>query len=598
MSGPGGQGNDPLEEMGSFVTSTVDLLGTTETSYDSLAGRPSDQPALPVLSPLHDFEGSPQAQDLSPASKDSLHMGHMLKDSTNLLSDNVGKFSMGGSGNTSGLNLMASAFPAEPSSSSRARSEISATEDVQVGLSHTHMGHASLTDTRGVASFAASLEGPIQVTIKEPEKVETVSGLGLKTHYVTYTVVTHSDMAGFIAEGMEVRRRFSDFDALHKFLRAEFRGLIIPPLPEKSFLQGKMAQDEFIRLRRADLQAFLKGLTRHPVLREAEAVKLFLLQPGELMRNPAWTYLIHPPPGARAMRPGSSGPNLMESSGDMGPLGSPAGGGAVAANLRAGLGSWVSWVKASVAQLGPSKQELSSEEIMLRQSKELLSDLHRLLELCSESARSLCNHMEGLSSDMRELGRNWAMLSRFEEAVQAKVGQYTAQGVSAGNRAADLNKAAFGSVKQHSVWRQLSVKTAASLVTLHDYYMLVPEAIAALEIREAALTHLQTLQADLEAKQQQLEQLQAGGRKVPGVIPVDKQIAGLTGAITGLQEQSKVAQADYDLIRKRNQAELGRLSLEREADFRRTMCLFASTQASLVQVSADNWALLARQYAE
>ncbi|KAJ9505545.1 hypothetical protein QJQ45_011853 [Haematococcus lacustris] len=473
----------------------------------------------------------------------------------------------------------------------------------------------------------------LQVTIKEPEKVETVSGLGLKTHYVTYTVVTHSDMPGFIAEGMEVRRRFSDFDALHKFLRAEFRGLIIPPLPEKSFLQGKMAQDEFIRLRRADLQAFLKGLTRHPVLREAEAVKLFLLQPGELMRNPAWTYLIHPPPGARAMRPGSSGSSLMESSGDMGPLGSPAGGGAVAANLRAGLGSWVSWVKASVAQLGPSKQELSSEEIMLRQaggvaekpthahgmhavvmlregaladalpcslsvSKELLSDLHRLLELCSESARSLCNHMEGLSSDMRELGRNWAMLSRFEEAVQAKVGQYTAQGVSAGNRAADLNKAAFGSVKQHSVWRQLSVKTAASLVTLHDYYMLVPEAIAALEIREAALTHLQTLQADLEAKQQQLEQLQAGGRKVPGVIPVDKQIAGLTGAITGLQEQIKVAQADYDLIRKRNQAELARLSLEREADFRRTMCLFASTQASLVQVSADNWALLARQYAE
>ncbi|KAJ9509464.1 hypothetical protein QJQ45_001924 [Haematococcus lacustris] len=27
----------------------------------------------------------------------------------------------------------------------------------------------------------------LQVTIKEPEKVETVSGLGLKTHYVTYT---------------------------------------------------------------------------------------------------------------------------------------------------------------------------------------------------------------------------------------------------------------------------------------------------------------------------------------------------------------------------------------------------------------------------
>ena len=40
----------------------------------------------------------------------------------------------------------------------------------------------------------------------------------------------------------------------------------------------------------------------------------------------------------------------------------------------------------------------------------------------------------------------------------------------------------------------LSVKSAANLVTLHDHYVMVPEAIAAMEEREAALDHLFSLQ--------------------------------------------------------------------------------------------------------
>ena len=40
----------------------------------------------------------------------------------------------------------------------------------------------------------------------------------------------------------------------------------------------------------------------------------------------------------------------------------------------------------------------------------------------------------------------------------------------------------------------LSVKSAANLVTLHDHYVMVPEAIAAMEEREAALDNLFSLQ--------------------------------------------------------------------------------------------------------
>jgi len=48
----------------------------------------------------------------------------------------------------------------------------------------------------------------------------------------------------------------------------------------------------------ARLQAFLKSIASHPVLRECQAVNTFLLSPGELAHNPAWTYLLRPPPSS------------------------------------------------------------------------------------------------------------------------------------------------------------------------------------------------------------------------------------------------------------------------------------------------------------
>ena len=41
-----------------------------------------------------------------------------------------------------------------------------------------------------------------------------------------------------------------------------------------------------------------------------------------------------------------------------------------------------------------------------------MRDLERLLQLCCESARVMCSHMESLAADQYELGRNMGMLSK------------------------------------------------------------------------------------------------------------------------------------------------------------------------------------------
>lgn len=48
--------------------------------------------------------------------------------------------------------------------------------------------------------------------------------------------------------------KHSYLQGLHKLLRTLSRGYIVPPVPEKSFLDARLAQEDFLRLRRADLQ--------------------------------------------------------------------------------------------------------------------------------------------------------------------------------------------------------------------------------------------------------------------------------------------------------------------------------------------------------
>lgn len=84
--------------------------------------------------------------------------------------------------------------------------------------------------------------------------------MGMKAAVYYYNIKVDSELPGYPGNSITVRRRFSDFDQLHHMLKAHHHGYFVPPLPEKSFLESKIAMREgFLRVRRVDLQVCSGG---------------------------------------------------------------------------------------------------------------------------------------------------------------------------------------------------------------------------------------------------------------------------------------------------------------------------------------------------
>lgn len=78
----------------------------------------------------------------------------------------------------------------------------------------------------------------------------------------------------------ESQRRYSDFEALVSVLQRLYRGVILPPLPPKTWLTQLQQQTQSAQLfavqRMAELQLFLSALLAHPLMRHSFEVAMFL----------------------------------------------------------------------------------------------------------------------------------------------------------------------------------------------------------------------------------------------------------------------------------------------------------------------------------
>jgi hypothetical protein len=96
--------------------------------------------------------------------------------------------------------------------------------------------------------------------------------------YVSYTI---NSKQGDLCTSIE--RRFSDIDWLHTQLTEKFKGLIIPPRPDKQYFGS--TSEKFIEERRVQMEKYLELLAVHPILSNSPQLQCFLTAPTELFER-------------------------------------------------------------------------------------------------------------------------------------------------------------------------------------------------------------------------------------------------------------------------------------------------------------------------
>jgi len=107
----------------------------------------------------------------------------------------------------------------------------------------------------------------VSIVVCDPEERADNRGL---TKWIEYKVICEHDDG----QQVEVFRRYNHFCWLRKLLLDDFKGIMVPPLPEKKNL-GRF-EASFVERRRRRLEQFLTRLYKHPFLKSANAFRVFL----------------------------------------------------------------------------------------------------------------------------------------------------------------------------------------------------------------------------------------------------------------------------------------------------------------------------------
>ncbi|KAJ6803264.1 sorting nexin 1-like [Iris pallida] len=130
-------------------------------------------------------------------------------------------------------------------------------------------------------SPSASQQQPfLSVTVTDPVKL----GNGVQA-YISYRVITKTNLPEYQGQEKIVIRRYSDFVWLRDRLADKYKGIFIPPLPEKSTVEKFRFSAEFIEMRRQALDIFINRVASHPELKQSEDLRIFLQEDEETMER-------------------------------------------------------------------------------------------------------------------------------------------------------------------------------------------------------------------------------------------------------------------------------------------------------------------------
>ncbi|XP_010245755.1 PREDICTED: sorting nexin 1 [Nelumbo nucifera] len=144
---------------------------------------------------------------------------------------------------------------------------------------------ATITTQRSLSGSSQSPRSPsaqpfLGITVTDPVKL----GNGVQA-YISYRVITKTNFPEYQGPEKIVIRRYSDFVWLRDRLFEKYKGIFIPPLPEKSAVEKFRFSSEFIEMRRQALDIFLNRIASHPELRQSEDLRTFLQVDEETMER-------------------------------------------------------------------------------------------------------------------------------------------------------------------------------------------------------------------------------------------------------------------------------------------------------------------------
>ncbi|XP_076899657.1 sorting nexin 1-like [Bidens hawaiensis] len=94
--------------------------------------------------------------------------------------------------------------------------------------------------------------------------------------YISYKVITKTNFPEYQGPEKIVIRRYSDFVWLYDRLFEKYKGIFIPPLPEKNTVEKFRFSAEFIEMRRQALDTFVNRVASHHQLQQSDDLRIFL----------------------------------------------------------------------------------------------------------------------------------------------------------------------------------------------------------------------------------------------------------------------------------------------------------------------------------
>ena len=311
----------------------------------------------------------------------------------------------------------------------------------------------------------------LRIVVTSPQK----SGEGVGAHYLWQVSTTDLDTS----RHSSVKRRYNDWLFLRDELNHSQPGSILPPMPGKNPVKGKLAPDDFMEERRQGLQAFLVALAEHGRLGRLAVLQRFLEA-----TDADWAQ-VHADAEARDA-PGGGG--LAESAQS------------VIRWVRTTTQGWQnSYTDTGRALVGEADPSFEATKGYVDASRHQLGELHGRVGALAANRREAGFAHSALADDLRALARTGAGRGSPESARMG------------GSLAVTLDQSADACARLAAATGPMVSELSAvaeAMDGLAEGAVPVQEAV---EYRAGLLAAWQTCQADVAAAEQQLGQAQAGG---------------------------------------------------------------------------------------